>query len=108
MDNTNRIRRPHGEVSSMEWEFINMTEQEEDLIFRMYKLVRDRWDLIARRVVGREAKDIERYWIMRNSDYFSHKRGRLHKSFCISSPTFLLLNRTNLLRNYNSQQWLSK
>nr|QTT61930.1 TCL1 [Arabidopsis thaliana] len=84
MDNTNRLRRLHchkqpkfthssQEVSSMEWEFINMTEQEEDLIFRMYRLVGDRWDLIARRVVGREAKEIERYWIMRNCDYFSHK-----------------------------------
>ncbi|XP_010510362.1 PREDICTED: MYB-like transcription factor TCL1 [Camelina sativa] len=85
MDNTNHIRRPHDgnqpkiirhnsqEVSSLEWEFINMTEQEEDLIFRMYKLVRDRWDLITRRVVGREAKEIERFWIMKNSDYFSHK-----------------------------------
>lgn len=30
------------EVSSIEWEFINMTEQEEDLIYRMYKLVGDR------------------------------------------------------------------
>ena len=30
------------EVSSFEWEFINMSEQEEDLIFRMYKLVGDR------------------------------------------------------------------
>ena len=30
------------EVSSVEWEMINMTEQEEDLIYRMYKLVGDR------------------------------------------------------------------
>ncbi|KAH8516922.1 hypothetical protein H0E87_005039 [Populus deltoides] len=30
------------EVSSIEWEFINMSEQEEDLIYRMYKLVGDR------------------------------------------------------------------
>ena len=30
------------EVSSIAWEFINMTEQEEDLIYRMYKLVGDR------------------------------------------------------------------
>ncbi|KAF2572227.1 hypothetical protein F2Q70_00004727 [Brassica cretica] len=29
-------------VSSIEWEFINMTEQEEDLIFRMHRLVGDR------------------------------------------------------------------
>lgn len=27
------------EVSSIEWEFINMTDQEEDLIYRMYRLV---------------------------------------------------------------------
>ncbi|XP_057980352.1 transcription factor CPC [Malania oleifera] len=30
------------EVSSIEWEIINMTEQEEDLIYRMHKLVGDR------------------------------------------------------------------
>ncbi|KAE8662461.1 Transcription factor CPC [Hibiscus syriacus] len=30
------------EVSSIEWEFINMSEQEEDLIYRMYKLVGDK------------------------------------------------------------------
>ncbi|XP_023640822.1 MYB-like transcription factor ETC2 isoform X2 [Capsella rubella] len=99
MDNTNRLRRVRSfrqnkltrhdsEVSSIEWEFISMTEQEEDLISRMYRLVGDRWDLIARRVVGRKANEIERFWIMRNSDYFSHKRRRLHKSprFSTSPP----------------------
>ncbi|KAB8500220.1 hypothetical protein FH972_025397 [Carpinus fangiana] len=30
------------EVSSIEWEFIKMTDQEEDLIYRMYRLVGDR------------------------------------------------------------------
>ncbi|XP_031378518.1 uncharacterized protein LOC116193901 isoform X3 [Punica granatum] len=30
------------EVSSIEWDFIHMTEQEEDLIYRMYRLVGDR------------------------------------------------------------------
>lgn len=30
------------EVSSIEWEIVNMTEQEEDLIYRMYRLVGDR------------------------------------------------------------------
>ncbi|GKU87955.1 hypothetical protein SLEP1_g2280 [Rubroshorea leprosula] len=29
------------EVSSIEWDFINMSEQEEDLIYRMYRLVGD-------------------------------------------------------------------
>ncbi|XP_010469855.1 PREDICTED: MYB-like transcription factor ETC2 [Camelina sativa] len=84
MDNTNRFRRVRSfrqtkftrhdseEVSSIQWEFISMTEQEEDLISRMYRLVGDRWDLIAGRVVGRKANEIERFWIMRNSDCFSH------------------------------------
>lgn len=31
------------EVSSVEWEFINMSEDEEDLIHRMYRLVGDRY-----------------------------------------------------------------
>lgn len=30
------------EVSSIEWELINMSEQEKDLIHRMYTLVGDR------------------------------------------------------------------
>ncbi|KAG2299209.1 hypothetical protein Bca52824_035681 [Brassica carinata] len=67
-------------VSSIEWEFINMTEQEEDLIFRMHRLVGDRWDLIAGRVPGRQPEEIERYWIMRNSDGFAEKRRQLHHS----------------------------
>lgn len=33
------------EVSSIEWEYINMTEQEEDLIDRMYRLVGDRYSI---------------------------------------------------------------
>ncbi|XP_018815540.1 transcription factor CPC-like [Juglans regia] len=62
------------EVSSIEWEFIKMTEQEEDLIFRMYKLVGDRWDLIAGRVPGRKPEEIERFWIMRHGEVFAQKR----------------------------------
>ncbi|XP_057512196.1 transcription factor CPC-like isoform X2 [Actinidia eriantha] len=54
------------EVSSVEWEIIRMTDQEEDLINRMHKLVGDRWDLIAGRVPGRKAEEIERFWIMKH------------------------------------------
>ncbi|KAM7463713.1 hypothetical protein LguiA_031834 [Lonicera macranthoides] len=52
------------EVSSVEWELIKMSEQEEDLICRMYRLVGRRWDLIAGRVPGRKPEEIERFWIM--------------------------------------------
>ncbi|KAK6804639.1 hypothetical protein RDI58_002423 [Solanum bulbocastanum] len=62
------------EVNSMEWEFIRMSKQEEDLIYRMHKLVGDRWGLIAGRIPGRTAEEIERFWIMRHSDGFAHKR----------------------------------
>ncbi|XP_073028247.1 transcription factor TRY-like [Primulina eburnea] len=62
------------EVSSIEWEFIDMTEQEEDIISRMYRLVGERWDLIAGRVPDRKPEEIERFWLMRNSDSFKNKR----------------------------------
>nr|XP_018677400.1 PREDICTED: uncharacterized protein LOC103974532 isoform X1 [Musa acuminata subsp. malaccensis] len=62
------------EVSSVAWEFIDMTEQEEDLIYRMYRLVGDRWDLIAGRIPGRKPEEIERFWIMRHGEGFAAKR----------------------------------
>ncbi|KAJ9171494.1 hypothetical protein P3X46_014855 [Hevea brasiliensis] len=68
------------EVSSIEWEFINMSEQEEDLIYRMYKLVGDRWALIAGRIPGRKAEEIERFWIMRHGEVFASRRKELKKS----------------------------
>ncbi|KAB5527187.1 hypothetical protein DKX38_021034 [Salix brachista] len=62
------------EVSSIEWEFINMSEQEEDLIYRMHKLVGDRWALIAGRIPGRKAEEIERFWLMRHGEGFVSRR----------------------------------
>ncbi|KAM5557548.1 MYB-like transcription factor ETC3 [Rosa sericea] len=66
------------EVVSSEWEFIHMSEQEEDLIYRMYRLVGERWDLIAGRIPGRTAVELERFWIMRHCEVFAEKR-RKHK-----------------------------
>ncbi|CAA6672918.1 unnamed protein product [Spirodela intermedia] len=57
------------EVSSIEWEFIDMTEQEEDLIRRMYRLVGD-----SGRIPGRKPEEIERFWIMRHSEEYAEKR----------------------------------
>ncbi|XP_023925008.1 MYB-like transcription factor ETC3 isoform X2 [Quercus suber] len=57
------------EVSSIKWEVISMTEQEEDLVYRMYRLVGQRWDLIAGRIPGRNAIEVERFWIMRHLEY---------------------------------------
>ncbi|KAG2260961.1 hypothetical protein Bca4012_022276 [Brassica carinata] len=55
------------QVSSLEWEEIAMTQEEDDLICRMYKLVGERWDLIAGRIPGRTAEQIERFWMIKES-----------------------------------------
>ncbi|CAF2303695.1 BnaA04g29720D [Brassica napus] len=62
------------EVSSIEWETVKMSEEEEDLISRMYKLVGDRWELIAGRIPGRTPEEIERYWLMKHGFVFASKR----------------------------------
>ncbi|XAR70192.1 hypothetical protein NMG60_11026967 [Bertholletia excelsa] len=67
------------EVSSKEWEFIKMSDQEQDLIKRMYRLVGDRWDLIAGRVPGRKPEEIERFWIMKHGKMFAERRSKQSK-----------------------------
>ncbi|KAL0926715.1 hypothetical protein M5K25_002959 [Dendrobium thyrsiflorum] len=42
------------------------SEQEVDLISRMYNLVGERWSLIAGRIPGRTAEEIEKYWKLKN------------------------------------------
>ncbi|KAE9612874.1 hypothetical protein Lal_00027738 [Lupinus albus] len=71
---TSNTSKTSEEVSSNEREIIDMSKQEEDLIHRMYGLVGDRWDLIAGRIPGRKAEEIERFWIMRHGDAFSVRR----------------------------------
>ncbi|KAI7725444.1 hypothetical protein M8C21_009709, partial [Ambrosia artemisiifolia] len=56
------------EVSSRKWEVVNLSEQEEDIVYRMHKLVGNRWDLIAGRIPGRKPEEIERFWLMRHSE----------------------------------------
>ncbi|CAH8273571.1 unnamed protein product [Arabidopsis lyrata] len=74
MDNHRRTKQPKTnsivtssseEVSSLEWEVVNMSQEEEDLVCRMHKLVGDRWELIAGRIPGRTAGEIERFWMMK-------------------------------------------
>ncbi|EXC23129.1 Transcription factor CPC [Morus notabilis] len=43
------------------------SEDEEALITRMFNLVGERWTLIAGRIPGRTAEEIEKYWTTRYS-----------------------------------------
>ncbi|KAA8524590.1 hypothetical protein F0562_011013 [Nyssa sinensis] len=46
---------------------LEFSEDEEILITRMYNLVGERWSLIAGRIPGRTAEEIEKYWTSRYS-----------------------------------------
>ncbi|THU53921.1 hypothetical protein C4D60_Mb10t19490 [Musa balbisiana] len=46
---------------------MDFSEDEDKLITRMYNLVGERWSLIAGRIPGRTAEEIERYWTSRYS-----------------------------------------
>ncbi|KAL7216221.1 hypothetical protein ACSBR1_028215 [Camellia fascicularis] len=46
---------------------LEFSEDEETLITRMYNLVGERWSLIAGRIPGRTAEEIEKYWNSRYS-----------------------------------------
>ncbi|KAG6754684.1 hypothetical protein POTOM_040478 [Populus tomentosa] len=46
---------------------LEFSEDEETLIIRMFNLVGERWSLIAGRIPGRTAEEIEKYWNTRYS-----------------------------------------
>ncbi|PON68764.1 GAMYB transcription factor [Parasponia andersonii] len=46
---------------------LEFSEDEEALITRMFNLVGERWTLIAGRIPGRTAEEIEKYWTTRYS-----------------------------------------
>ncbi|PON85348.1 GAMYB transcription factor [Trema orientale] len=56
----------NGEAPKNEVE-VQFSEDEKTLIIRMYNLVGERWSLIAGRIPGRTAEQIEKYWKSRNS-----------------------------------------
>ncbi|KAF3954999.1 hypothetical protein ACB098_05G180700 [Castanea mollissima] len=46
---------------------LEFSDDEETLIIRMFNLVGERWALIAGRIPGRTAEEIEKYWTTRYS-----------------------------------------
>ncbi|XP_059439892.1 transcription factor CPC-like [Corylus avellana] len=62
------------EVKSQEDSKLEFSEDEVTLIARMFRLVGDRWSLIAGRIPGRTAEEIEKYWTSRHSSSSSSQR----------------------------------
>ncbi|KAJ4980901.1 hypothetical protein NE237_031738 [Protea cynaroides] len=46
---------------------LEFSEDEETLVALMYNLIGERWSLIAGRIPGRTAEEIEKYWTSRYS-----------------------------------------
>ncbi|XP_030518758.1 MYB-like transcription factor ETC3 [Rhodamnia argentea] len=55
--------------NSQDPKLLDFSEDEETLIARMYTLVGQRWSLIAGRIPGRTAEEIEKYWTSRCSEW---------------------------------------
>ncbi|PSS16272.1 MYB-like transcription factor [Actinidia chinensis var. chinensis] len=61
-DTPGDCREDNSQYSELEF-----SEDEETLIIRMFNLVGERWSLIAGRIPGRSAEEIEKYWNSRYS-----------------------------------------
>ncbi|TKY72158.1 Transcription factor CPC [Spatholobus suberectus] len=61
-DSNHAITGNSGREMKHEAPMREFSAQEEDLIARMFRLVGNRWSLIAGRIPERTAKEIEEYW----------------------------------------------
>ncbi|XP_031502070.1 MYB-like transcription factor ETC3 isoform X1 [Nymphaea colorata] len=59
-----RVQFPEG--SSQDYK-LDFSEDEVQLVVRMFNLVGRRWSLIAGRIPGRTAEEIEKYWNWRET-----------------------------------------
>ncbi|TMW99237.1 hypothetical protein EJD97_002831 [Solanum chilense] len=62
------IDSPPFEAKKEESLKLEFSQDEEILITKMFNLVGERWSLIAGRIPGRTAEEIEKYWNSRNSN----------------------------------------
>ncbi|KAK1369386.1 MYB transcription factor [Heracleum sosnowskyi] len=82
----------------------NISEDEEDLIIRLHKLLGNRWSLIAGRLPGRTDNEIKNYWNSTLSKK-AHVNGMVQKS---SASSKLGLNRKSIVKNPTTKLVRSK
>ncbi|WCJ20278.1 MYB-like transcription factor ETC1 [Euphorbia peplus] len=64
---SDEIYLDYQDEESREYSKQEFSKDEEELVIRMYNLVGERWHLIAGRIPGRTADEIEKYWNSRYS-----------------------------------------
>ncbi|KAJ4828573.1 hypothetical protein Tsubulata_032497 [Turnera subulata] len=62
MGDPDHSKRNTKDMEEQDSEMRDFSEDEENLIARMFRLVGERWSLIAGRIPGRTAEEIEKYW----------------------------------------------
>ncbi|QCD87906.1 myb proto-oncogene protein [Vigna unguiculata] len=67
IDRSSNNSSPDSKVKSIQTSTVEFSEAEEILIAMVYNLVGERWSLIAGRIPGRTAEEIEKYWTSRYS-----------------------------------------
>ncbi|GLJ16741.1 hypothetical protein SUGI_0288070 [Cryptomeria japonica] len=77
MSSTGEEKNSTSQVIQVQQCYCCMTADEEDLIRRLHNLLGDRWSLIAGRIPGRTAEEVEKYWKLKTESQHmcsSHKK----------------------------------
>ncbi|GMY36886.1 transcription factor CPC-like [Fagus crenata] len=69
IDNNEETKEEKSQDSKLEF-----SEDEVSLIAKMFRLVGERWSLIAGRIPGRTAEEIEKYWTSRHTSATSNEK----------------------------------
>ncbi|KAH7685177.1 SANT/Myb domain-containing protein [Dioscorea alata] len=68
-------------------EMRDMSLEEEDLIRRLHRILGDRWEMIAGRLLNRTAEEVEKYWKIKEIENL--EKNKIYKPICTKlSPSF--------------------